>query len=680
MSVRFDRDVCTNLAQSEAKEWLVTNGIGGYGAGTLSGVLTRRYHGLLIAALQPPLGRILMLSKLNETVTYNNLNYDLYCDRWSDGTIFPHGYDNIAKFFMVGTVPVWQYKLIDAVIEKRIWMQQGENTTYISYTYKSGDLPISLSLDALVNYRNHHGDTHDRNWKMEVESVEAGIKVKAHSNAANLYLFANSPQKLLGAWKPKHAWHHNFALMVEKHRGLIHCEDLLLAGNYTIKLNPGESCTIAASTSPTPNLDGDAAWRERYQYEQQLLTKSWDIQSAGQTPPQWTSTLVLSANQFIVDRPQGRRSAYGHRPTANVAEGKTIIAGYPWSRDWARDTMISLPGLTLTTGRPGIARHILRTFAGYVNRGMLPDVFPDSEASPKYNTVDATLWYFEAVFAYYRHTRDKSLIKELFPILNLIIDNYRQGTRHNIHQDTDGLIYAGESRVQLTWMDAKVGEWVVTPRIGKPVEINALWYNALIIMKRLAQILELPAQKYGLLATMVEIGFKRFWNEQQQCCYDVIDTPNGNDDSIRPNQILAVSLPSPKNTPPLLNPKQRQNIVDLVAQKLLTPYGLRSLDTEHLNYQGIYSGDRPTRDKAYHQGTGWAWLIGHFIQAHLNVYQQPEEAKCLLLPFQEHLNHGCIGTIGEIFDGDSPFMPRGCFAQAWSVAEVLRSWELINNS
>ncbi|MGL5940181.1 MAG: amylo-alpha-1,6-glucosidase [Waterburya sp.] len=672
MSVRFGSGICSNLATSEEREWLITNGIGGYGAGTISGILTRRYHGLLIAALKPPLGRTLMLSKLNETVIYNNLNYDLYSDRWADQTIFPHGYSHIEKFYLVGTTPVWLYKLTDALLEKRVWMRQGENTTYISYTFKRGSSPLTLSLEALVNYRDYHGDTHSNNWQMQIKTIDAGIQVKATPDAANLYLLATSSQNNTIIWQPQHAWYHNFSLAIEKYRGLIHCEDHLLAGTCRVTLNPNDSLTIIASTKPNPNLDCTSAWKERYSYEQELLTKAWRTKDKSvelnQTTPQWINELVLAANQFIVDR-----------PSVSFPEGKTIIAGYPWFGDWGRDTMISLPGLTLTIGRPSIARFILRTFAKYVDQGMLPNVFPDGGEEPNYNTVDATLWYFEAVLAYYQHTHDKSLIQELFPILAVIIDDYCQGTRYHIHQDSDGLLYAGEPGVQLTWMDAKVENWVVTPRIGKPIEINALWYNALVIMRQFAQILEQPGQKYFYLADAVERGFQRFWNHKLGYCYDVIDTPNGNDDSLRPNQIFAVSLPSSKQIPSLLTMKQRQRIVDITAQELLTPYGLRSLSPKHPNYQGKYGGDRYQRDGAYHQGTVWAWLIGHFIQAHLKVYKQPQKALNFLSPMAKHLKTGCVGTIGEIFDGDPPFAPRGCFAQAWSVAEVLRSWQLINN-
>lgn len=672
MSVRFGKDICRNLVTSETREWLITNGIGGYAAGTISGLLTRRYHGLLIAALKPPTARTLLLTKLNETATYNNLNYALYSDRWADQTIFPQGYDNIAKFFLVGTTPVWIYKLSDALLEKRIWMQQGENTTYIRYTLKRGSLPLKLSLNALVNYRDHHSDTHTNNWQMQIDTIDAGIQVKPTPDAVNLYLLTSASNDNKITWKPHHVWQHNFSLAVEKYRGLIHCEDHLLAGSCTLILNLEESITIIASTKPNPNLDDKSAWKEQYNYEQELLNKAPRTQPGSvelnkSTNPAWISNLVLAANQFIVDR-----------PTTTFPEGKTIIAGYPWFTDWGRDTMISLPGLTLAIGRPSVARFILRTFAKYVDRGMLPNVFPDGVEAPNYNTVDATLWYFEAVRAYYQCTQDLELIEELFPVLTGIIIDYSQGTRCNIHRDFDGLLYAGEAGLQLTWMDAKVEDWVVTPRIGKPVEINALWYNALVIMMQFAKILGESEQKYAHLASTAKKGFQRFWSDDLGYCYDVIDTSDGNDNSLRPNQIFAVCLPSFESVPPLLSVNQQKSIVDVVSKELVTPYGLRSLSPNHPDYQGHYGGDRCQRDGSYHQGTVWAWLIGHFVQAHLKVYQQPEVALNFLTPMAEHLEIGCVGKISEIFDGDPPFTPRGCFSQAWSVAEVLRSWQLIN--
>ena len=663
MSISFGKDICGNLTTAESREWLITNGIGGYGAGTISGLLTRRYHGLLIASLKPPTQRTLMLTKLNETVAYNNSDYDLYSDRFGDETIFPHGYKHIEQFFLDGTTPVWQYKLADAILEKRIWMQQQENTSYIQYTFKEGSQPLKLSLNALVNYRDHHGDTHADDWQMQIDSVDRGIKIKAGRDAIAFYLLAVSDSSNVVNWTPNHVWYRNFLLAIEKYRGLTCCEDHLLAGGCSLTLNPGESVTIVASTEANPDLDIKSAWQQHHAYEQELLTQAQTTISK-QSRPEWIEQLTLAANQFIVDR------------STAAEEGKTIIAGYPWFTDWGRDTMISLPGLTLTIGRADVAGSILRTFAKYVDRGMLPNVFPDGGETPEYNTVDATLWYFEAIYSYYIETKDKDLINELFPILSRIIANYRQGTRYNIHQDADGLIYAGETGVQLTWMDAKVDDWVVTPRIGKPVEINALWYNALIIMERLAQITGQP-QEYTELAASVRQGFQRFWSDRLGYCYDVLDTKDGNNPSLRPNQIFAVSLPA-IDAPPLLNRQQQKSVVDRVAKELLTPYGLRSLSPQDSNYQGIYGGDRHQRDGQYHQGTTWGWLIGHFIQAHLKVYQQPQTTITFLNPMAEHLSTGCVGNISEIFDGDPPFVPRGCFAQAWSVAEVLRSWELIN--
>ncbi|MCC0176403.1 glycogen debranching enzyme family protein [Waterburya agarophytonicola K14] len=662
----------SDLANSESREWLIANGIGGYGAGTISGLLTRRYHGLLIAALKPPLKRTLLLSKLNETAVYDTQKYPLYCDRWADRVVHPKGYEHISNFFLVGTTPVWEYEFADALLEKRIWMQQGENTTYIRYTLRRGELPLTLSLQALVNYRDHHGDTHNNDWQMEIKSIAEGIEIQAYSDAASLYLFGDPHQEIKIAWQPNHIWCHNYSLSTEKYRGLIHCEDHLLGATGTVTLYEQDSITVIASTEPRPNLDGESAWKKQYKYEQELLNKSQRVTlnkpSSGRSiPPQWISKLVLAANQFIVDR-----------PTKVAHDGKTIIAGYPWFNDWGRDTMISLPGLTLAIGRPSVARFILRTYAEYVDRGMLPNVFPDGKEKPDYNTVDATLWYFEAIFAYYQDTLDKSLIKELFPVLANIITSYSRGTRYNIHQDSDGLLYAGGDGHQLTWMDAKVDDWVVTPRTGKPVEINALWYNALIVMEQLAMEIDRPHSEYTKLASSVREGFQKFWHQELGYCYDVIDTSGGNDDTFRPNQIFAVSLPSVSQAPPLLTLEQQKSIINLVTQELVTPCGLRTLAPSHPDYHGTYGGDRKERDGAYHQGTVWAWLIGHFVQAHLKVYQQPETAREFLTPMANLLETGCIGTIGEIFDADPPFAPRGCFAQAWSVAEVLRSWKLID--
>ena len=359
-------------------------------------------------------------------------------------------------------------------------------------------------------------------------------------------------------------------------------------------------------------------------------------------------------------------------PTAADPGGKSIIAGYHWFSDWGRDTMIALPGLTLATGRPEAAAGILRTYAQFVDQGMLPNRFPDAGETPEYNTVDATLWYFVALREYVAATGDVELLRELFPVLIDIIAWHRRGTRYNIHLDeADGLLYAGEAGIQLTWMDVKVDEWVVTPRTGKAVEINALWYNALRITQDFADHLGQPSADYAALAARARAGFARFWDAKMGYCYDVIDGPEGNDLSLRPNQLLAVSLP---HTP--LDPEQQRSVVDTCARHLLTAHGLRSLSPDDKAYIGHYGGDRRKRDGAYHQGTVWSWLIGPFVSAHLRVYQDMAAARAYLEPLLRHLADDGIGSISEIFEGDAPFAPRGCIAQAWGVAEVLRAWQM----
>ncbi len=666
MNIKFGREICGNLDTAETREWLITNGIGGYASGTISGILTRRYHGLLIAALQPPLGRTLLLTKLDEVATYNEKSYPLNSDRWLDDTVSPQGYQHLERFYLMGTNPVWIYGCADALLEKRLWMQQGANTTYISYTLVRGSQPLVLNLKALVNYRDHHGSTHGKDWQMQIDLDDRGIRVKAFPDAQTLYLKAISPRPNAAVdWQIAPTWYQNYALAVERYRGLSRCEDHLQAATCKAVLQPGQSLTIVASTETNCNLDPKLAWQDKLNYEQKLL-KTPAIKErklAG-----WVKQLVLAADRFIVDR-----------PLKDEPEGKTIIAGYPWFGDWGRDTMISLPGLTLATGRPQVARVILKTFARYVDRGMLPNLFPDAGETPEYNTVDATFWYFEAIRDYYTQTQDNQLLIELFPVLTEIIDWHRRGTRYNIHLDNDGLIYAGETGVQLTWMDAKVGEWVVTPRMGKPVEVNALWYNALTIMMQFARVLGRSDGEYRAMAEQTRTGFQRFWSRDLGYCYDVLDTPNGDDAALRPNQIFAVSLPAATDCLPLLNREKQQSIVEICARELLTSHGLRSLSVNHPYYQGHYGGNPLQRDGAYHQGTVWGWLIGHFVQAHLKVYQKPAVAKSFLLPMANHIQAGCVGNLSEIFDGDAPFQPRGAFAQAWTVAEILRAWLMVNN-
>ncbi|MEG3843823.1 amylo-alpha-1,6-glucosidase [Microcoleus sp. herbarium14] len=685
MVIAFGREICCNLDSAESREWLVTNGIGGYASGTIAGLLTRRYHGLLVAALKPPLGRTLMLAKLDETAVYHDRPYALYTNRWADSTIEPHGYNYIESFHLEGTTPVWRFALADAILEKRIWMQQGANTTYIQYCLHRGSKPIALAVKALVNYRDYHHTTSAGDWQIGLETLERGVCVTAFPSSAPLYLLTDAePEAKFRVSTSLYNWHYGFDLAAEKRRGLDCCEDHLQAATLHFAIEPGQSLTLIASTEKNPQVNGGTALASRRSYEGELLQK-W---SKASESPDWINHLVLAADQFIVSR-----------PVAEEPEGKTIVAGYPWFSDWGRDTMISLPGLTICTGRSSVARSILRTFARYVDRGMLPNRFPDAGGCPEYNTADATLWYFEAIRAYCDSTGDEELLTELWPTLCEIVDWHIQGTRYNIRVDPDdGLVYAGETGVQLTWMDAKIGDWVVTPRIGKPIELSALWYNAIQAMASFARKLGKPHDEYERLSDRTAAGFTRFWNDSTSYCYDVLDGPGGHDSSLRPNQIFAVSLPLDSISPrwtnsllagtrgqetrytPLLAPIQRLRVVDACAQELLTSVGLRSLSPKHPPYRGTYGGDQLQRDSAYHQGTAWGWLIGPFVLAHLHVYKNPAQAREFLEPMAHHIMAGGVGSLGEIFEGDAPHSPRGCTAQAWTVAQVLRAWLAINTA
>jgi len=658
--IDFGREICGDLALAQKREWLVTNGIGGYAAGTVAGVLTRRYHGLLVAALNPPLERTLLLPKLDESVLYDGRFYPLNTNRWRDGAVDPLGYRQIERFYLEGTVPVWQFACADALLEKRVWMQQGRNTTYVRYTLRRASQPLTLRLKVLVNYRSFHDTSRSRDWQMAIELVESGIRVEAFPGAVPLYFLAN--HDVGGAVKVtgSHIWYYGFDLVAERDRALEAEEDHLHAATLQTPLSPGASLTLAASTDSHPPLDGRRAL-EAQQAHEAKLRHSWQAAQPqmAENSPAWIQHLILAADQFLVDR-----------SLPDCPEGKTILAGYPWFSDWGRDTMISLPGLTLVTGRPHLARTILQTYARFVDQGMLPNQFPDAGDSPGYNTVDASLWYFEAIRAYFHATQDEALLQQLYPVLADILDWYCRGTRYSIHRDpADGLLYAGEAGTQLTWMDAKVGDWVVTPRIGKPVEVNALWLNALWSMAKFARRLGQPFQEYESLAQQAAAGFARFWNPALGHCFDVLDGPEGNDPALRPNQILAVSLPE---TP--LTSEQQRSIVDICGRSLLTSYGLRTLTPDNPHYEGEYRGDSQQRDAAYHQGTVWGWLIGPFVLAHLRVYGDPEQARTFLQPLANHVQDYGVGSLAEIFDGESPFHPRGSFAQSWTVAEVLRAW------
>jgi predicted glycogen debranching enzyme len=657
--IQFGREICGDLAAAEVREWLVTNGIGGYASGTVAGSQTRRYHGLLVAALQPPVGRTQLVSAIDEIAHYAGTDFSLATHRWASGAVEPKGFLFLENFRLESSTPVWTYALADALLEKRIWMRQGENTTVIQYTLLRGSSDLEMELKALVNYRDFHSLTQSNGWRMSITPVEHGVHVQAFDGATPFYLKSSA-----STCEPRHEWYFGCYYPEETERGLSDREDRLFAALFRGRLEPGSSVTLVVSTEKAASLDAEMASAEQANHDVRLF-QDWQLKNealAGEAPS-WLWQLILAADQFIVKR-----------SLPEEPDGRSIIAGYHWFGDWGRDTMISLPGLTLTTGRAEIARRILLAFSRYVDGGMLPNNFPDSGSKPEYNTVDAALWYFESVRQYFEATQDVVTLQKLFPVLASMIDAHIAGTRYNIHADpADGLLNGGAPGVQLTWMDAKIGDWVVTPRTGKPVEINALWINALETMTGFARLVAEPADAYEKLAAKAKQSFQRFWNTDRNCCFDVIDSPGiGNDAALRPNQIFAVALPvSP------LTPEQQKAVVDVCARHFLTSHGLRSLAPGEKGYFGHYGGSPRDRDAAYHQGTVWGWLLGPFALAHYRVYRDRQAALRFLEPLGRQIYASGLGMLSEIFDGDAPFTPRGCIAQAWTVAEVFRAWHVI---
>ncbi len=617
------RHECRTFERAVTREWLVTNGLGGFAAGTVSEVNTRRYHGLLIAALAPPVGRTLLVAKVDISVRRGGAAHTLFSNEFADGTVTPHGYSSLVSFALEGGVPVWRYAAGDAVIEKRITMAPGRNTTYLDVRVIRGAGICDIDLMPLCTYRDYH-DHRRGDWRPGIELIEHGFEIDAGGDAPPYRV------RCPGAvFTPDLLWQRGFRHRVETERGLDDTEDLFRPGVFTLRLGEGQSATVEISAEPAA---ADDARRARDRSERRGTAP---IEALAPAAPGWIRQLALAADQFIVQRRLN-----------GATMGKTVIAGYPWFTDWGRDTMIALPGLTLVTGRFEAAAAILRTYAGHLDQGMLPNRFPDDGERPEYNTVDATLWYFYALDQYTRRSGDRSLAAELYPVLQDIIAWHRRGTRYGIRVDPrDGLLSAGEPGVQLTWMDAKAGDWVVTPRIGKPVEVNALWYNALVLMAGWAGDLGdgAGAADYRDAAARAGAGYQRFWNARRGCLYDVIDGPEGepaadglrHDGRLRPNQLLAVSLPfSPLDTP------QQAAVVRACEQALLTPFGLRSLAPGEPGYVPRYLGDRVSRDGAYHQGTVWAWLMGPFVDAHLRVHGDPARALEFLTPFRRHLDGG----------------------------------------
>jgi predicted glycogen debranching enzyme len=661
-SIRFTRAICGDLAQAERREWWLANGLGGYAGGTIAGSLTRRYHGLLIAPVASPLGRRLILAKADATVVAGARAWPLFTNRWKSGAVSPAGHVRIGSFHLDYSTPVWSYEIGDHRIEARIWMEPGAHSVYAAWRLLPQPPPpeqaLSLRVTLLANDRDHHGTTAVGGFAPEI--VVEGERLSLTDNAG-VALSIRAPG---GSIVPKREWYRDFALALEAERGLDSIDNHLCVGEVTLPLLPGQWCGIGASLNGEPAGDLEAALERRLDHDRRAVSTAIASSPAMRDAPPWIARLALAADAFVFAR-----------PLVSVPDGQSVIAGYPWFGDWGRDTMISLPGLTLATGRPQVAHRILATFASFVSQGMLPNVFPGAGDRAEYNTADASLWFFEAWRAYFEATKDVGALRAVFPVLSDMIDWHEKGTRYGIAVDrADGLLKAGVTGVQVTWMDAKIGDWVVTPRIGKPVEINALWYNALRIMSTFATTLGVP-HRFGAAAEAAKRSFTRFLRADGEGLYDVIDGPNGDDASIRPNQIFAVSLP---HSP--LAAADQATVVHACRRHLLTAYGLRSLAPGSPGYHAHYGGGVLERDGGYHQGPVWPWLLGPFCLASYRVTGDAAAAQDLLAALSDELEDQGVGTIGEICDGDPPHQPRGAPAQAWSVACTLDAWRLLRQA
>ena len=649
-NLTLGRQVCGNWEGAANYEWLVTNGLGGYACGTVALANTRRYHGFLMASLTPPVQRTLLVAKIDLSVEYLGLKTDLTANEFAGGTVSPQGFVHLESFAVLDGIPTWRYAIADALLELQIFMAQGANTSYLRLELIRSTAPMRVALKPYVTYRDFHSQSHGAQ-PFELESSADQCRIQASPGARPYRLLVTA-----GKFTATPEWYWNFWHREEAQRGLDASEDLFFPGSFSADLEVRVPMYfIATAETAAPAAGGEVA--KSIQDDGKILAARLP-----RNAPAWIRTLARASDQFIV-----RRGDTG-------AAAASIIAGYPWFADWGRDTMISLPGLATVLGRYDIAANILKTYAGFVDRGMLPNRFPDGGEAPEYNTADATLWMFHALEDYLQAKPNPELLGQLFPTLVSIIHAHVDGTRYGIQVDEkDGLLHVGEAGTQVTWMDAKNGDQVFTPRTGKPVEINALWLNALNVMVRAAgRVHNLNEKRFcELLLERASNSFARFWNEKRHCLYDVIDVEGTNacDERIRPNQILAISLPFCA-----LPPAQMRAVVECCGRDLLTSYGLRSLSTKDSGYLGAYAGDPWHRDAAYHMGTVWAWLLGPFARAHFRVYGDARLAQSLLEPIAQHLNAACIGTVSEIFDGDAPHSAKGCFAQAWSVAEILRSW------
>lgn len=719
VNLRLDADVLTDLTSASRCEWLTTNGLGGYASGTLAGANTRRYHGLLIAALNPPSGRAVLLSKLEETLEIlapdgvSSPTFGLSTNFYA-GATYPQGYQHLTEWTAY-PAPTWIWSPLPGVrLEKRVWMARGRNVTYISYRLLEAPETHTahLHLVPLLAWKDYHSEmaanerVPDVFWFPDNPQTTGEVnaprgllrvtlpdiqKVTLHPTRLDIDIVREDGTAFAGVTFDRLGyWYYRLQHPREAERGQNYEEDLYALGMIGAHLTVGEMLVVAVSAHEMTESHVDTvvsgkeatletlepgeipidppyeAWSALAARQEELLAASQPAGEAGSAEADldsFAARLALAADAFLVQVPGGRSS---------------VIAGYPWFVDWGRDTMIALPGLALATGQDQLARDVLLSFVAFIDQGMLPNRFPDVGETPEYNTVDATLWYIVAIYRYVQATGDTALVQDhLWLALEEIVGWHLRGTRYNIHVDpNDKLLYAGQEGMQLTWMDARVGNWVVTPRLGKPVEINALWINALQTMAEFARLLghTEARSRYRTLAEEATASFlARFARSDGRGLYDVLDTPNHGlpDAAIRPNQIFALSLPF---APVAADSDLAGAVLKVVEAELATPYGLRTLSPHDPAYRPRYEGDSWHRDGAYHEGTVWPWLLGAFVEAHFKRNLDPETARNFLRPLGDQMTDYGVGSLAEVYDGDAPQRPNGCIAQAWSIGETLRVW------
>lgn len=654
----------TTFKEGIKREWAVTNGIGGYAGSSMIGAHSRTHQGYLIASLHAPIERYLVFSKINETATVgtSTVSFETSQHCASGKTVYTEGQKFLTSFIYDGSVH-YTYETDNFSFEKHITLKRNANVCAVAYELTAGDSDCTFTLTPLFNYREHSESSTPDTLKFETFTEDRTFYLVPEKNKDIAIRFQTSE----GTFSERETVYDidmQLQIEVDLETDGLDCHYCPVDLSIAVPANTTKKVSILCSIgdvnerpSPVSATEAFSILEENARCHAELFEKAGYHDS-------FANQLVLASDQFLTYRESTKMM--------------TVLAGLPWFTDWGRDTMIAFTGLTLCTKRFKEAEEILLTFARYIRHGIVPNMFPDDNMPPLYNTVDASLWYFYAVYQYLHYNpaaEAEAFVKEqIFPHLKEIISAYEKGTDFSIYMEDDGLIHAGSGLDQITWMDVRVGDWVATPRHGKPVEINALWYNALRIMESLCEKFDEDASAYRTRAEQVKESFNaKFWDSANQCLFDVVDGDEP-DDHIRPNQVYAVSLPFS-----LLPEEQEKAVVALVEKELFVGCGLRSLAPDHPDYHGIYCGALAKRDAAYHQGTAWGFLLGGFFSAYMKVNHHSSSAAAnavrMLEPVRKHLtDSGCIGSISEIFDGDTPHNPRGCYAQAWSVGEVLRCY------